>query len=121
MALVMDNAIADLVTIVENAITHIGIGDGTTPLQSSDTLLDNEIERKQVDIFIDGNTVVAEAFWDETEANGITYTEAGSFHNNATNSINTGVLFAGGQMDIAKDETITLTVSIEITIEAVNS
>jgi hypothetical protein len=119
--LVFDNYIDELVTKILADVTHIGIGTGATPLAESDTLLDNETLRKVVTEIQDDNTVIFEGYWDESEGNGVTYTEAGVFWNSATLSVNSGSLCAGGQINVEKDATNTITVSIEITTEAVNT
>lgn len=121
MGIVFDNYIAELLSKLESDITHVGIGDGATPLVESDTSLDNETLRKTVTSLIDGNTLILEGYWDETEGNGTTYTETGVFWDGATDTIDTGSLAAGGQINVIKDATQTLTVSIEISVEAVNT
>ena len=121
MAIVFDNYITELLNKALVDITHIGIGDGSTALVASETLLGNETLRKTVTETQDGNSLIFEGFWDETEGNGTTFTEAGLFWDGATNTINTGSLVCGGQIHVIKDATQTMTVSIELTIEAVNT
>lgn len=121
MSIITDAAISRSIELIEADINYLGIGTGTTPLAAVDTLLDNEQYRQATTNTIDENTLIIEAYWDETQANGNTYTEAGCFCDGATSSINTGTLFSGGQINVAKDNTQSLTVSIEILFEAVNS
>lgn len=121
MAKTMDQVISRLVTYLNADITQIGIGTGTTPLTNSSTLLDNETLRKPTTNTVDGNTIIAEAYWDETEGNGVTYTEAAAFGNGATASIDTGEIDVGDQINIEKDSTQTLTISVELNVEAVNT
>lgn len=117
--MITDSLLDRIVSYLETDITHIGLGTGSAPIVS-DTSLASETERKAATSFIDDTTLVCEGFWDETEANGVTYTNAGVFGNGATSTIGTGELFAGGALNAEKDNTQTLTVSIEITVEAVN-
>lgn len=121
MAITTNNFLAEVVDHVYDAISHIGIGDGVSAITAANTLLVNEVERKAATMYLDDTTVIAEAYWDETEGNGVTYTEAGCFWDGATATIDTGALAVGGQINVPKDATQTLTVSIEILIEAVNS
>ena len=95
-------------------LNYIGLGTGAPP-QRLDELLEDEVIRKLItDLFLDDNILVAEVFLDETEGNGIDYTNTGIFRNGAE-AINTGKLFTGGGINFAKDESNTLTVSYEIT------
>lgn len=95
--------------------THISIGTGVEPTKDS-VLLDNENNRKPCTNNIDDTTLIIEGFWDTGEANGITYTNVGCFGNGATDELNTGELFAGGAINVNKDNTQSLTVTIEITV-----
>lgn len=99
--------------------SYVGIGTGVAPTSIS-TLLAGEQYRKLSDKFIDGNIAVFEGFWDETQANGLTYTNAGVFGNGETATLGTGQLFAGGAINIPKTSTQSMTVSVEISVEAVN-
>lgn len=117
--MVTDSLIAWVVTQINTDVDYIGIGTGATPTASSTTLASEQF-RKLADKFIDGNIAVFEGFWDESEANGLTYTNAGIFGNGDTATLGSGQLFAGGAINIPKTSTQSMTVSIEISVEAVN-
>lgn len=117
--MVTNALITRLINYLNTDITHIGIGTGAAPTASS-TTLSSEAQRKAVTKLIDANTLVLDGFWDTGEANGVTYTNGGVFGNGATATLGTGQLFAGGAINVAKDNTQSLTVSVEITVEAVN-
>lgn len=108
-----------IVALLDVDITHIGIGTGAAPAVG-DTTLASETQRKATTSLIDGATLILEGFWDESEANGVTFTNAGVFGNGATGTIGSGQLFAGGAINVPKTDTQSLTVSVEITVEAVN-
>ncbi len=120
MATTTDAAIARIIDLLDADITQVGIGTGAAPSIGS-TSLASEALRKSSSNLIDGNTLVVEGYWDETEANGTTYTNAGNFCDNASSTINTGTLFAGDAISVTKNNTQSLTISIEITVEAVNT
>lgn len=107
-----------IIELLEADITYIGISTGAAPV-SNDILLDTELERKAATPLVDGFTLILDAFWDESEANGFTYTGTGVFGDGASDTVNTGTLIAGGGINVPKDNTQSLTVSIEITVEAV--
>jgi hypothetical protein len=119
MANVANSLLDFIVTQMDADITHIGIGTGTAPAPG-DTLLASEAQRKAATKLIDGTTLIKEGFWDTNEANGVTYTNAAVFGDGATDTLGTGKYRAGGAINIPKDNTQSLTVSIEITVEAVN-
>jgi hypothetical protein len=121
VAVTTDSIIARFINYLDADIGQLGIGDGVTPLTPSNTSLDNELLRKATTNVIDGNTLIVEGYWDETEANGVSYTEAGCFGNGETSTINTGELISGDAIAVTKDNTQTLTVSIEINVEAINT
>jgi hypothetical protein len=114
-----DALINRTIALLAADIPYVGIGTGVAPTTAS-TKLPNEASRKLATLLIDGNTIVLDGFWDETEANGVTYTNAGAFGNGATNSSGSGQLDVGGTINVVKDNTQSLTVSIEILVEAVN-
>lgn len=120
MANVADSLIAFIVAAMDGDITHIGIGTGAAPA-SSDTLLASETERKIGTKLIDENVLIVEGFWDTGEANGVTYTNAAVFGDSATSTIGTGKQRVGGAINVGKTNTESLTVSVEITAEAVNT
>jgi uncharacterized protein (UPF0254 family) len=115
-----DALVSRIVALLDADITYIGIGTGAAPTVGS-TTLPSESLRKLVTTLVDADTLVLDGFWDETEANGVTYTNAGAFGNGATASTGTGELDVGGAINVVKDNTQSLTVSIEILIQAVNT
>ncbi len=118
MAVITNGFLVTIMNLVKNDLNYIGIGAGSTP-QPTDTLLDAELSRKTATEYIDGMTVVKEAYWSETELNGQILTNAGLFCNGATSSIGTGQVAAADVINIVKDSTQTLTVSVEVTFEGV--
>lgn len=120
MALITEAAVAKVVELLQGELTYLGLGTGTTPLTVGSTTLSNETIRKATYITIDENTIIAEIYLDESEGNGVTFTEAGCFVD-GTSDINTGELFLGGQLNVTKNATQSLTISMEITVEAVNT
>lgn len=120
MSNVADSLIDFLVGVINGDITHIGMGTGATPAVGSDTLPD-ETERKASSNFVDANALICEVFWDTGEANGVTYTNAAVFGDGATATIGTGKQRVAGAINVPKTNTQSLTVSVEITVEAVNT
>lgn len=114
--MITDALINRTLSYLHDDIDYIGVGVGTTPTDTS-TTLDGEANRKQAEKLIDGNTLVLEIFFDESEANGGVFTNAGAFGNGSTEVIASGELFAGGAISVLKTNTQSLTVSVEITVE----
>lgn len=119
MATVTNTTLNKILEILNDEIEYIGLGTGSAP-NINDELLDGETERKLATKLIDENTLIAEAFWDTNEGNDITYTNVAAFGDGATVDLDTGKIFVGGPLNITKLATETLTVSFEITVEAVN-
>jgi hypothetical protein len=116
--MIQNSGLNRVIGLLNNDLTHIGLGTGTAPSKSSSHLT-NEIYRKQVtDPFIDGFILVKEVYLDETEANG-SITEIGVFCKGADLSLNSGELFASFGSDITKTNTQSLTVSIEVEVSEV--
>lgn len=106
--------------LMRTDITHIGVQSGSQPEPYS-TKLDGEFARKAiVDALIDGNILVLDGFFDETEAIGH-ITGFGAFGSGATNAIDSGELFAASSADMEKTGADTLTLSAEITVRRVVS
>lgn len=120
MATTTDAAISRVIELLNADITHVGIGTGVFG-DATSTLLTTETLRKASTNLIDGNTLVVEGYWDESEGNSVTYTEAGGFCDSATVTVETGTLFTGDTISVEKNSTQSLTVSIEILVEAVNT
>lgn len=119
MSTVADSTIALIMNLLDTDISHIGIGTGAAPA-TGDNLLAGETQRKAVTTLIDGNTLIKEGFWDTGEGNGVAYTNAAIFGGGATGAIGTGSYRVGGAINVEKDNTQSLTVSVETTVEAVN-
>ena len=119
-AITTDAGILRIIELLETDIKYIGIGTGTFSGESA-TLLDNETDRKPVTASSVDNVLILDGYWDETEGNGVTYLESGCFCDGATASIDSGTLFAGSTISVIKDSTQSLTISVEITVEAVNA
>lgn len=109
-----------LIELLDTDADYVAIGTGTAP-SDTDVTLSNEQSRKFTTSFVDGFTLIKEGYWDETEANGVSFTNAGLFGDGATSTLNTGDLFVGGPINVTKNSTESLTISIEITFEAVNT
>lgn len=118
MVTTTDVAIARVLQLLKNDITHLGIGNGVSPTGSSSSL-DNELLRKTVVGEIIGNKLRISATWSENEGNGIVYKNTGCFCNGADDGINTGELFAGSGIEVSKDNSQSLTITIEIDVEAI--
>ncbi len=119
MSVITSGGLSRALELLSNDITHIAIGTGAAPGES-DLSLPGESQRKAATSIIDGNTLIKEGYWDENEGNGITYINSGLLCDGATDTLGTGTLFGGGEINALKDKTQSLTVSIEITVEAVN-
>lgn len=113
--MITNSLISNIQDRLEADLNYIGIGTGAAPTQGS-TSLASEQSRKTVNITRDANTSIFEGYWDETEANGTTYTNTGVFIN-GTETVDSGLLGAGGAINVQKNNTQSLTVSIEITVE----
>lgn len=107
-----------VIALLNSDLSVIAIGDGSAPVSTS-TELTNETLRKPVTVsLIDGNTLVKEVYFDESEANGM-ITEIGLLGAGATVSVGTGQLFGSGAASITKDNTQSLTISFEIEVKEV--
>ena len=115
MSLATDAGITRLLELIDTDTDYVAIGSGAVPVAGSTTLTTEE-ERKASTNTIDGNSITLEGFWDTDEGNGVTYSEAGAFGDGATASADSGTLLAGGAISVTKNNTQSLTVSVEITI-----
>lgn len=110
-----DSGIQRVLELLDDDLTHIAIGTGTAPNRAA-TKLTAESYRKAVsENFLDGNVLVKEIFLDESEGN-VAITEWGIFCNGATTTPGTGNLFASTAASIQKDNTQSLTLSVEIEV-----
>jgi hypothetical protein len=116
-----DSGLQRILTLLQSDVTHIGVQNGATAPTESSALLNGEFDRKSiVDPFIDGRTLVLDAFFAETEANG-TITGFGAFGNGATATLDTGTLVAASDANIEKTTAESLTLSVELTVTRLNT
>lgn len=120
MAVVTNQLVQSILTSVDTLVTHVGIGTGSAPTDQS-VALSGEVARKQAITYTDSNTIIKEVFFDESEVNDVQLTNAGSFGVGATDVVGTGALLTGGLIDVFKNNRQSLTVSMEITVEAINT
>jgi hypothetical protein len=106
-----------LLSDLDTNLIYMAIGTGSAPAPY-DVILASELLRKIANKFIDGDTLIADLFLDESEGNGVTYTNAGIFRG-GTITVGTGSLFVGGAINTVKTNTQTLTVSYEISVQEV--
>lgn len=115
--MITDAGLARVLALINQELEFFGLGSGLPPDVNSESL-DQEVIRKAAATTIDGETLIKEVYLDETEGNGIHLTSAGIFGDGATSTPGTGKLFAGSEIDVDKDKYESITVSIEITVEA---
>lgn len=107
-----------IVSLLNTDLTIISVGTGAAPTATA-TQLTTELLRKSVsETSIDGLILIKELYLSEAEANG-TLTELGILGNGATTAAGTGQLFASTGANITKDNTQSLTISIEIEVKEV--
>lgn len=117
---ITDAGLLRVLSFLQADVTHIGVQSGATPTVGS-TKLNGEYARKAlVDPLIDGYTLVADAYFDETQGNG-TVTGFGAFGNGATGAVNSGTLIAATDAKFTKSDGESLTLSAEITVRRVNA
>jgi len=119
MSVITNIARQRVLDLLKNEITHVGIGDGGIPSESS-THLNGELLRKPAKIEIDDEMIVVSATWNENEGNGITYKNAGCFCNGATDEIGTGELFTGNSINVVKDGSQSMNILIGIGVEVMS-
>lgn len=115
--MITDAGLARVLALINQDLEYFGLGSGLPPDVSSESL-DQEVIRKAAATTVDGETLIKEVYLDETEGNGIHLTSAGIFGDGASSALGTGKLFAGSEIDVSKDQYESITVSIEITVEA---
>jgi hypothetical protein len=107
--MITNSAIQSVLNAIDLQIQSIAVGSGTAPTDPSATSLTSESYSKDITLRLrDGNIQVVEVFFDETEANG-TITELGAKKTD-------GDMFNIEAANITKDNTQSLTVSIEIEV-----
>jgi hypothetical protein len=100
-------------TGASSMISHIAIGDATTPVLLSDSRLGNERFRKPItNIILEGSSILVEAFIDKEEAN-FSWGEIG-LYSNGLDSTNTGLLLARALLKEDKDNLRTTNILWEI-------
>lgn len=104
-----------IVALLDDDVTHIAVGTGAAPGYTATDLTAEAYRAAISDTFIDGLTLVKELFLDESQAN-VTIKEVGIFDNGATNTANSGELFASFATNLVKTNTQSLTISFEIEV-----
>lgn len=106
-----------VLVLLSQDLTHLGVGNSSTPPAASELKLRSETFRKaKSESLIDGQTLVSEIYMDESEGNG-SITEYGIFGSGATAAKDSGKTFASfGTVPITKDSTQSLTVTVEIDV-----
>jgi hypothetical protein len=107
-----------VIELLNTDLSVIAIGNGTAPAVSGTQLTAETLRKTVTTSLVDGNTLVKEIYFDESEANG-TITEIGLLGDGATGTVGSGNLFASGAAAIVKDSTQSLTVSFEIEVKEV--
>jgi len=100
-----------------NGITHFAVGTDDTIVSASDTVLGNEVYRNQITQAIDSsNKATIKYYLSSPQANGNDLVEAGLFGGTATDTLDTGTLFAHVTFDkISKTSSIAVTFVWDIT------
>jgi hypothetical protein len=102
----------------EAIMTYGAVGDGALNPALTDTIMENEIDRKLIGVTtVSGQTLTIETFYAEAEGIGV-LTKFALFGEEATASADTGTLFEYVKFNsaISKTGSDTLTVTSEITI-----
>lgn len=101
---------------IDKAATHLAVGIDDTPPGSDDTMLGNEVFRKQItDYAQTGSELLCSTFIDSDEANGYTLSEVGLFSGpGSSDTMWNHALIA----DIVKDDSRTITVDVRLTFAA---
>ncbi len=107
--MISDAMIQAAVAYLNAQMTYMGIGNGMVP-DTDDTVMSDELLRKEVTSYIDGNVVIKEVYLDETELNGEDLTAIGIYGAGNT------VLYCGGGIAQSKESGESLTISVELTV-----
>jgi hypothetical protein len=93
---------------------YIGVGTGSTPVVSTDSVLETEIERNPVDLFtISTNSITGKTDFSSSDAVG-TLTELGVFiTTTATSTTDSGVLFSRVVLSVPYVKTSSKTLTVE--------
>jgi len=115
--MVNDTLIDRVLELLDSDTGFIGVSTGTIPVVQSDTLLPNEVSRKTTTNIIASDTLISDVYFDETELNDINITSVATFCNGGTSTVNTGEIAVADNVNIIKNNTQSLTISIELTVE----
>lgn len=107
-----------ILDFLKEDITQVAIADGAAPTVGSTKLNGEKLRRPVLDPIVDGFTLVADGYFDETEGNG-EITAWGVFADGASEATNSGTLFAATDSNMVKSEGESLTLSAEITVRRV--
>jgi hypothetical protein len=113
--MIHDSGLSRVVDLLNTDLTVMAIGTGAAPVRG-DTQLPSEYLRKEVtESALDGNILIKELYLDESTGN-TTITAWGVLGSGATESSGTGALFASTGGSITKNDTQSLTLSVEIEV-----
>ncbi len=102
---------------LKDNLKYIGLAIGEKPSLDTTLQLSDEIIRKEVTApLIDGYTLISEIYLDETEGNGISFQSLGLIDGASADQIGEGELFMSGQINEQKDNTQSLTISVEVEV-----
>lgn len=114
-AIVTDAGLQRIIQLIQADLTHIALGNVAGTITTSSTQLDGEFFRLALtENFVDGQTIVAEIYLDETQANDM-IRQVGLFAN-GTSEANSGTLVVVEDVNITKTNTESMTVSVELTV-----
>jgi len=109
-----------VIALLSADLTHIAVGNGTTPTYIADKLSAETFRNSVSETFTDGLVLGKELYLDESQANG-NITEIGLFGTGATSAVNSGKLFSSFSADFTKTSSQSLTLSFEIEVLEVTS
>lgn len=110
------DALRGNVTSNRGQITYCSVGTGTNVPAAADTTLQTELYRKLVSVrSVSTNTAIFKTFFNQTEANGV-LREAGLFGDDASDTANSGTLFARVNINRTKTTSDTLTITWMVTV-----
>lgn len=116
--MINDSGLNRIMSLLNADLTVIAVGTGAAPTAASTQLTTELLRKAASETTIDGFVLIKELFLSEAEANG-TLTELGLLGNGATTAAGTGQLFASSGANITKDNTQSLTISVEIEVKEV--
>lgn len=111
--MINDSGIQRAIALLNADLTVIAIGTGAAPTRTATQLTTESLRKTVSETLIDGSILVKELFLSENEGN-VTITEWGIFCNGATVTPGTGQLFASTGSNVVKNNTQSLTLSVEI-------